>query len=154
MKKLIILATLLFAQVSFAGIKLDCAQNYLRAEFHKTDRLKTTVNYSCQSETDDFDVTISGYSIGIFEAVASTAVLSCPTVRKAALGVKNFVNKKGKSRKGTQTFVGVHADVAVFAGLEIGAFANSRGGLCQLLGVSIMALGADVGAVKMKVIKN
>ncbi|GEM_PF-6135082 len=153
MKFVIMLSALMFAQMSFASIRLDCSQSFFSADIHQTKNLKTKIEYKCQSEDADYDVTLTGYSLGIHESLASTATIICPTVRKAALGVKEFTNKKGKVRRGTQTFGGVNVDVGIVAGVEVGTFANAKGGICQLIGLSILSFGVDVGGVKMKVEK-
>lgn len=167
MKRLLCILFLLTCSLnSFAFVALGCGNESIFE--NDSDELKNRVLLVKEDVTPihcerlgngngyvpDYDVEITGIGLGLRGALAGEALtIICPTVRKEALGVETFVNKKGKLKKGTTTFYGIKASAIALLGVDGAVFANGKGGFCVLVGVTALGLGASVTGAKMT-IKN
>jgi hypothetical protein len=100
-------------------------------------------------EKDEYSVQIEGFGLGIRIAAMEALTIVCPTVRARALGVETFVNKRGKIKKGAETFYGVKATAAMAIGVDGAVFANNKGGICVLVGAQLAGFGAGVSFPKI-----
>ncbi len=122
MKKLLLsLILLILSSQAFSSVVLLCAQDDGAAYLGLNDRSY----FECTSlrfkgvdldhnhsgivvDQEDYSVSFEGVGVGAFAGMGAL-MINCPTVRRKALGVESFINKKGKKKKGVQKFVGVKA---------------------------------------------
>lgn len=166
----LVLGAAVYSPPSHAFVTLFCFNSNNPADVDDDDSMNSTalikedVIFECStlrfdldsstglSETHHYFVHLEGFGLGLRGAWFEGATILCPTVRKAALGVDTFVNKKGVSKEGTTEFYGVKASAAaLFGGADAAAFMNAKGGMCFLTGVQLVGLGAGVAATRMTV---
>ena len=86
-------------------------------------------------------------------AMTEGFVVTCPDVRERAFGVKKFVNRRGKTKRGVTKFYGLKAEAAVIVGTTAGVVVNRNGGACILAGGSLISFQAGLYGVRMEFTK-
>lgn len=108
--------------------------------------------FDVQTESFEYDAEIEGRGLQLSYILGEQIVISCPTVRNNAMGVTEYTNKRGITKKGVTEFYGAKASAGVVVGADAGVFVNKRGGACVLLGLQA-GFGFGVSGAKLT-IKN
>lgn len=129
-------------------VSLDCSSHRLK-DIDVSSEYDSGIDLDF--DNDYFKVDIEGMGLGLRYTGLEGIMISCPTIKRDAMGVKEYTNKKGEVKEGTTVLKGLKASASVMFGADVGAFVSKKGGTCLLTGFNNMSIGVGVSGAKMTV---
>ncbi len=126
----------------------------LRCSSHRLEGFNEETQSGLGFDDDYYNVTIQGKGLGIRVTSIEGLMITCPTVRRKALGLEEFTNKRGKVKKGVTKLHGVKVAASALVGVDVGLFVNGKGGICLLKGITFGSIGLGISGAKMEVTRR